>query len=357
MNKLKNIFYNKKVLITGFNGFKGTWLSLCLYLMGAKLYGISLKSKEKNNHFNLLKKKIFIKKRYFDIESNIKIVNFINDIKPDFVFHLAAQSLVFKSIKNPVFNWRTNVMGFLNIMIGLNKLKKRCVAVLITSDKCYKNLNKKFLYKEDDILGGIDPYSASKASSEILFKSFYETYLKSKNKLLTVCTARAGNVIGGGDWSEKRLIPDIMKSWLSNKVISIRNPNATRPWQHVLEALSGYLLLGYNLRKDKNISGQSFNFGPDLRKSYNVENILKLAQKNWQFSKWEISKKKLTKFREAKLLSLNSSKARKILDWKLKISIRSVVQFVILWYQTFYFHKKDLIKITKQQLKFFENLK
>ena len=197
MNKFKKLFRNKKILITGFNGFKGTWLSLCLYLLGAKLYGVSLKSKQKNNHFNLLKRKIFIKEKYFDISNYNKTVNFIIKTKPDFVFHLAAQSLVFKSIQDPVFNWRTNVLGFLNIMIGLNKLKKKCIAVLITSDKCYKNLNKKILYKENDILGGIDPYSASKASSEILFKSFFETYIKNKNKALTVCTARAGNVIGG----------------------------------------------------------------------------------------------------------------------------------------------------------------
>ena len=184
MNKFKKLFRNKKILFTGFNGFKGTWLSMCIYILGDKLYGVSLKSKQKNNHFNLLKRKIFIKEKYFDISNYNKTVNFIIKTKPDFVFHLAAQSLVFKSIQDPVFNWRTNVLGFLNIMIGLNKLKKKCIAVLITSDKCYKNLNKKILYNENDILGGIDPYSASKASSEILFKSFFETYIKNKTRRL-----------------------------------------------------------------------------------------------------------------------------------------------------------------------------
>ncbi len=351
MNKLKNVFYNKKVLITGFNGFKGTWLSLCLYLMGAKLYGISLKSKEKNNHFNLLKKKIFIKKRYFDIESNIKTVNFINDIKPDFVFHLAAQSLVFKSIKDPVFNWRTNVMGFLNIMIGLNKLRKRCVAVLITSDKCYKNLNKKFLYKENDILGGIDPYSASKASSEILFKSFYETYLKSKNKLLTVCTARAGNVIGGGDWSEKRLIPDIMKCWLSNKVISIRNPNATRPWQHVLEAVFGYLILASEMKKNSKLNGESFNFSSNKIKNVSVLKFIKKIQNKNLKIKWRIFKN--NKFYESRLLQLNNKKAMKVLNWSSKLTLDETVTLVVEWYKQFKSDRKKIFDISKKQINFY----
>ncbi len=351
MKKLKKIFKDKKILITGFNGFKGTWLSLCLYLLGAKLYGISLRSKEKNNHFDLFDKKIFLKKKYFDIGNYHKTVNFINDIKPDFVFHLAAQSLVFKSIKDPVFNWRTNVLGFLNIMIGLNKLKKRCVAVLITSDKCYKNLNKKVLYKENDILGGIDPYSASKASSEILFKSFYETYLKNKNKLLTVCTARAGNVIGGGDWSEKRLIPDVMKSWLSNKVISIRNPNATRPWQHVLEAVFGYLVLATEMKKNSKLNGESFNFSSNKIKNVSVLKFLKkIKNKNLKI-KWKILKNE--RFYESRLLQLNNKKAKKILNWRSRLTLDETITLVVEWYKQFKHDKKKIFDTSKKQINFY----
>ena len=354
-NRLK-IYNNKKILITGHTGFKGSWLSFWLNSLGAKVYGISNNIPTKPSFFKACNVDRFTKNFYFDLKNSNKLKKTLYKIKPDFIFHLAAQSLVSKSYKDPNKTWETNLVGTKNVLGALLKYKRKCSVVIVTSDKCYKNIETHRPYVETDILGGSDPYSASKASAEILFNSYYHSFFKF-NKYVNLASARAGNVIGGGDWANDRLIPDCVRLWSKNKKVKIRNPRATRPWQHVLEALSGYLLLGYNLRKDKNISGQSFNFGPDLRKSYNVENILKLAQKNWQFSKWEISKKKLTKFREAKLLSLNSSKARKILDWKFKISIRSVVQFVILWYQTFYFHKKDLIKITKQQLKFFENLK
>ena len=351
MKKLKKTFKNKKILVTGFNGFKGTWLSLCLYLLGAKLYGISLKPKEKDNHFNLLNKKIFVKKKYFDIGNYHKCVNFIINVKPDFVFHLAAQSLVIRSIKDPVFNWRTNVLGFLNIMIGLNKLKKRCVAVLITSDKCYKNLNKKVLYQENDNLGGIDPYSASKASSEILFKSFYETYLKNQNNQLTVCTARAGNVIGGGDWSEKRLIPDIIKCWLSNKIISIRSPNATRPWQHVLEVVFGYLILASEMKKNSKLNGESFNFSSNKIKNVSVLKFLKKIQAKNLKIKWKILRN--NKFYESRLLQLNNKKAKKLLNWRSSLTLDETVYLVVEWYKQFKSDKKKIFDISKKQIDFY----
>ena len=351
MNKFKKLFRNKKILITGFNGFKGTWLSLCLYLLGAKLYGVSLKSKQKNNHFNLLKRKIFIKEKYFDISNYNKTVNFIIKTKPDFVFHLAAQSLVFKSIQDPVFNWRTNVLGFLNIMIGLNKLKKKCIAVLITSDKCYKNLNKKILYNENDILGGIDPYSASKASSEILFKSFFETYIKNKNKALTVCTARAGNVIGGGDWSKKRLIPDCMKCWLSKKKILIRNPNATRPWQHVLEAVFGYLKLANEMKKNPKLNGESFNFSSNNIKNVSVLKFLKKIQNKDLNIKWKILKN--NNFYESRLLQLDNKKAKKLLNWSSKLSFDETVNLVVEWYKQFKNNKKKIFDTSQKQINFF----
>ena len=351
MKNLKKTFFNKKILITGFNGFKGTWLSLCLYLLGGKLYGVSLRTNEKNNHYNLLKKKIFVQEKYFDIGNFKKVNNFINKTKPDFIFHLAAQSLVFKSVQNPIFNWKTNVMGFLNIMISLSKLKKKCVGVLITSDKCYKNINKKVLYKETDTLGGIDPYSASKASSEILFKSFYETYLKNKNKFLTVCTARAGNVIGGGDWSEKRLIPDSMKSWLANKKILIRNPNATRPWQHVLEAVFGYLVLAEKMTKNKNLNGESFNFSSNKIKNVSVLKFLKKIKNRKLNIKWKILKNK--KFYESKLLQLNNKKAKKRLSWGSKLTLDETVTLVVEWYKQFKSDKKKIFDISVKQINFY----
>ncbi len=353
--KLK-IYKDKKILITGHTGFKGSWLSFWLNSLGGRIYGISDGIPTKPSFFKACKVDRLSKNFYFDLKNSFKVKKTINKIKPDFIFHLAAQSLVSKSYNDPDQTWETNLIGTKNVLGALLNYKKKCTVVVVTSDKCYKNIETHRPYDETDILGGIDPYSASKASAEILFNSYYQSFFKN-SKYVSLASARAGNVIGGGDWARDRLIPDCVKLWHRNKRVKIRSPKATRPWQHVLEALSGYLLLGYNLKKNKKISGESFNFGPDLRKSYNVESILKLAKKNWKSSKWIVQKKKVKTFKEANLLSLNSTKARKVLHWRVKIKIRTVVQFVVLWYQTYYFQKKNLIDITKKQLEFFENLK
>ncbi|WP_440669500.1 CDP-glucose 4,6-dehydratase [Candidatus Pelagibacter sp. HIMB1483] len=350
-----NIYKNKKILITGHTGFKGSWLSFWLNSLGAKIYGISNNIPTKPSFFNACGVEKISKNYYFDIKDYLKVKKTIFKIKPDFIFHLAAQSLVSKSYDNPNLTWESNLVGTKNVIESLLNYKKKCSVVLITSDKCYKNIETHRPYNEKDVLGGQDPYSASKASAEILFNSYFQSFFK-ESKHIKIATARAGNVIGGGDWAEDRLIPDCIKLWSINKKVEIRNPKATRPWQHVLEALSGYLLLGYNLNVNKKISGESFNFGPDLRKTFDVATILNLAQKNWKYSRWIIKKRQNFKFKEAKLLSLNSNKARKILKWKIKISIKDVIKFVILWYQTYYFDKKNLLKITKKQINFFENL-
>ncbi|MBD1162842.1 CDP-glucose 4,6-dehydratase [Pelagibacterales bacterium SAG-MED12] len=358
MKKFKeklHIYKNKKILITGHTGFKGSWLSFWLNSLGAKIYGISNNIPTKPSFFKVCGVDKFSKSFFFNIKNNIKLKKTINKIKPDFIFHLAAQSLVSKSYEDPNNTWETNLTGTKNILESLLDYKNQCYVIIITSDKCYKNIETHRPYNEKDILGGVDPYSASKASAEILFNSYFQSFFKN-NKYVSLATARAGNVIGGGDWALDRLIPDCVKLWSENKKVEIRSPKATRPWQHVLEALSGYLLLGYHLKKDKKVSGESFNFGPDLRKSYNVEKILRLAQNNWEFSNWVIKKRQNIKFKEAKLLSLNSAKARKILKWKINLKINDIIKIVILWYRTYYFNKKDLVKITKKQLNFFENL-
>jgi CDP-glucose 4,6-dehydratase len=350
-----SIYKNKNILITGHTGFKGSWLSFWLNLLGAKIYGISKNIPTKPSFFKACGVDKISKNHYFDIKDFQKVKKIIFKIKPDFIFHLAAQSLVSKSYQNPNMTWETNLIGTKNIIEALLNYKKKCSVVLITSDKCYKNIETHRPYSEKDILGGLDPYSASKASAEILFNSYFQSFFRG-NKYVKLATARAGNVIGGGDWAKDRLIPDCIRLWSQKKKVEIRNPMATRPWQHVLEALSGYLLLGYNLNKDKKISGESFNFGPDLRKTFNVASIIRLAQKNWKNSKWIIKKRKNTNFKEAKLLSLNSNKARKILKWKIKISINDVIKFVIMWYRNYYFDQKNLVKFTKKQINFFENL-
>jgi len=353
MFKKFRIFKNKKILITGHNGFKGSWLTIWLNLLGAKIVGISLKDNSKNNHFNLVKNNIKIKSYFFDIRNKVKLQKVILSEQPDYIFHLAAQSLVYKSILNPKFNWETNVVGLLNLLESILKLNKKCYAIIITSDKCYKNLEQKKGYKETDILGGIDPYSASKASAEILFHSYYQTFFANKKKNIRLCTARAGNVIGGGDWSDYRLIPDCMKMWLDNKAPLIRNPNATRPWQHVLEALSGYLTLAYEMTKNKQINGTSFNFSSNKIKNISVKNFIKKISKKWPKISWKI--KNTNKFYESSLLQLNNSKAKRVLNWKAKLSINETIDFVVDWYKNFNINKKNIFSVSQNQIIKFMN--
>ena len=343
-----NLFKNKKIIITGHNGFKGSWLTIWLSLLGAKIVGISLPNSDVNNHFNLVKKKLKVTNYYFDIKNKKKLQKIILTEKPDFVFHLAAQALVYKSIIDINFNWETNVIGVLNILEALNKLDKKCAAVIITSDKCYKNLEQKKGYKETDVLGGVDPYSASKASAEILFHSYFKTFIEHKNKQLRVCTARAGNVIGGGDWSNNRLIPDCMKMWLRNKMPVIRHPNSTRPWQHVLEALSGYLDLSLKLYQDKSINGQSFNFSSDKIKNVTVLQFLTKIRQKWPEINWIV--KKNNQFYESSLLQLNTSKAKKILKWQAKLSVEETIKFVVDWYQNFKKNKNSTLQVSTDQI-------
>ena len=343
-----NLFKNKKIIITGHNGFKGSWLTIWLSLLGAKIVGISLPNSDVNNHFNLVKKKLKVTNYYFDIINKKKLQKIILTEKPDFVFHLAAQALVYKSIIDINFNWETNVIGVLNILEALNKLDKKCAAVIITSDKCYKNLEQKKGYKETDVLGGVDPYSASKASAEILFHSYFKTFIEHKNNQLRVCTARAGNVIGGGDWSNNRLIPDCMKMWLRNKMPVIRHPNSTRPWQHVLEALSGYLDLSLKLYQDKSINGQSFNFSSDKIKNVTVLQFLTKIRQKWPEINWIV--KKNNQFYESSLLQLNTSKAKKILKWQAKLSVEETIKFVVDWYQNFKKNKNNTLQVSNEQI-------
>jgi CDP-glucose 4,6-dehydratase len=346
-----DIFKNKKILITGHNGFKGSWLTIWLSLLGAKVVGVSLPDKKLNNHFNLVKTKIKVKSYYFDIRNKKKLEKVILKEKPDFVFHLAAQSLVYKSILDVRFNWETNVVGLLNVLEALNKLNKKCTGIIITSDKCYKNLEQKKGYKETDILGGVDPYSASKASAEILFHSYFKTFIENKNNKLRLCTARAGNVIGGGDWSKNRLIPDCMKMWLKHKIPEIRNPNSTRPWQHVLEALSGYLDLSLRLDRDNSINGHSFNFSSDKIKNVTVLQFLKKIKIKWPEINWKV--KKNNQFYESSLLQLDTSKAKKILNWKARLDIDETIEFVVNWYKNFKKNKKNTLHVSSEQIMIF----
>ena len=261
----KNIFKNKKVLITGHTGFKGAWLTIWLKMLGAKVMGISKDIPSKPSHYQEIKISKKITDLRFDIRNFDKLKKNIVRFKPDFLFHLAAQSLVNISYKDSLLTWQTNLIGTINVLESIKFLKKKCVCVIVTSDKCYRNYETKKGYKETDELGGHDPYSASKGAAEIAIRSYIKSFYHDPNKY-RISTARAGNVIGGGDWNLGRLIPDCVISAQSKKITKIRNQNSTRPWQHVIELIYGYLKLSVELKKNKSLHGESFNFGPNKQK-------------------------------------------------------------------------------------------
>ena len=354
IKQLSLIFKNKKVLITGNTGFKGSWLSLWMIKFGAKVYGYSNNVPTNPSNYKSLGLNKKITQIFGDVRDKEKFEKKIKLIKPDFIFHLAAQAIVKDSYQNPYKTWETNTFGTINLLEALKKFKKSCTVIIITSDKSYKNLELKRGYKENDILGGKDPYSASKASAGIAVYSYINSFF-SVSKNIKIAVARAGNVIGGGDWTKDRLIPDCMKSWSNKKKIIIRNPNSTRPWQHVLEALSGYLFLAYYLKKKKGINGEAFNFGPSKSSNYTVLDILKILEKKLSKFNWSVEKSD-KKFYESKLLKLNCNKATKKLGWKSILSINEIIDYLAIWYDFYYKKNKNLYNFSLNQIDEFEKI-
>tara|TARA_A100001011_G_C14279753_1_gene831033 strand:- start:1054 stop:2136 length:1083 start_codon:yes stop_codon:yes gene_type:complete len=351
---IKKYFFKKTVIITGHTGFKGSWLTLWLYLSGAKIIGLSIDEPSRPSHFNLLNLKKKIKSIKIDVRNLSKLQKVFIKYQPDFVFHLAAQSIVKKSYMDPIFTYETNALGTLNILESLKSVKKSCVALFITSDKTYKNFEKKAGYKEDEILGGNDLYSSSKASADILINSYVKSFfLKKKNIIIGI--ARAGNVIGGGDWSQYRLIPDCVKAWSKKKKVIIRNPNSTRPWQHVLEIIWGYILFSIKLKNNRKIHGTVLNFGPNQRNNYTVLSVIKIMKKKWKNISWKVKKNK-NSFYESNLLSLNSNKSLKLLKWKTLLNLKQTIYLVIDWYKSYYLNKKNVYNLSLNQIKFYEKL-
>ena len=352
-NELKKTFKNKKILITGHTGFKGSWLTLWLSLLGAKVTGISLGSPTLPSHFNVMNIKKKINHKILDIRNFKNLSKTIKKIQPDFIFHLAAQSLVKSSYKDPLLTWGSNTLGSINILESLKEIKKKCIVVMITSDKSYKNLEIKRGYNENDLLGGHDPYSASKASAELAIQSYVNSFFN-KNKNIKISIARAGNVIGGGDWSDNRIIPDCYKSWSKNKKAIIRNPNSTRPWQHVLEAVYGYLVLAIKLKKNSKLHGEAFNFGPNTKKNYKVKELIDILEKNWEGFKWKNQNSK-NLLHESNLLKLNSKKAEKILGWKTRLQFKETILMTANWYKEYFLKSKKMLNISIEQIKYYQN--
>jgi len=327
-----NFWKGKKVLLTGHTGFKGSWFTIFLKSLGANVIGISLEPEEKkNNLFFEANIKNYCNSIFCDIRDFNLLNNHIKKINPEIVFHFAAQALVRDSYRDPLKTFNTNTLGTANILQSLSNIDSVRVAVFITTDKVYKNNDKTKSFKENDLLGGIDPYSASKSASEIIISCYKDSLLKNKN--INIASARAGNVIGGGDWSKDRLIPDIIRSWSQNNKVIIRNPKATRPWQHVLDPLNGYLNLAEKLWKNEASSG-AYNFGPSVDGNLTVENILYIASSFYEKGSFLVEKDK-DNFYEAKTLVLDSSKSKKILKVKCKLSIEDAIKKTFNWYKKY----------------------
>jgi CDP-glucose 4,6-dehydratase len=352
---LKSFYKDKNILITGATGFKGAWLSYWLYILGARVTGIGYNpNKNKNLFYSLkLEKKIHLKS--LDIRDKRQLSKCIKVVKPDIIFHLAAQPLIYESYKNPFLTYEVNALGTLNMLdcIKNNKNHKIRSVVFVTSDKCYYNNYSVVGFKEEDKLGGIDPYSGSKACAEIMINTYIESFFK-KKKTIGIASARAGNVIGGGDYSPNRLIPDAIKSIANNKQIFLRNPKFNRPWQHVLEPLYGYLILGEKLyTKPSNFSG-AWNFGTKKNTVTNVEEIIKIIIKFW--GKGSLKVKKNNKFYEQENLQLNISKSEKLLNWKPKFSITESVEMTADWYKKILVNKLCPETVTKEQILRYMNI-
>ncbi len=342
INLFKNIYYGKRVLITGHTGFKGSWLALWLQEMGAEVTGVSLSPEPKQTHWDLLK--LNIGDNRIDIRDLNALKQIYNEIKPSIIFHLAAQPLVRRSYRDPIETWSTNIMGTVNMLEACRETPSVRAIVAITSDKCYENQEWPWGYRENDRLGGHDPYSASKAVSELVASSYRSSFFSTDCAPL-LATARAGNVIGGGDWSEDRLIPDLIRALESGNSLEVRSPQATRPWQHVLESLSGYLLLGQKLLLGEKFFADAWNFGPGPDSNRKVYEVLNKINNKWGSLCWHTSDN--SQPHEANLLYIDSTKARSKLGWKSNWDFDTTLEKTTDWYRAWL---EDANLISRKQL-------
>jgi CDP-glucose 4,6-dehydratase len=326
-----NFWKNKKVFITGHTGFKGSWMSIWLNMLGANVKGYSLQPPSKPSLFEEANVSSLLNSEINDIRSYNELNKSIQGFAPEIVFHMAAQPLVRVSYRYPLETYETNVMGTANLLQACCNLDSVKAVINITTDKCYENIEEDIGYKETDKMGGSDPYSSSKGCAELVTAAYRQSFYK--NKDIGLASVRAGNVIGGGDWAEDRLIPDILKAFESNKPVVIRNPNATRPWQHVLEPLSGYILLAEKLHNNPIEFSDGWNFGPNFEDAKPVGTIVSILSDLWPNSSWQLDKSDNP--HEANLLKLDISKAKSKLSWSpvwnLEKSLEKIVQWQKSW--------------------------
>ena len=355
---LEKTYGGKKIFLTGHTGFKGAWLLKTLSLLGAEIKGYGLEPYTSNDLFNLIDGPRICNSVIADIRDKKRLEEEMLSFQPDFVFHFAAQPLVRLSYEIPAETFEVNVIGTANVLDCIKKLPIKCSVVLITTDKVYHNNEWIFPYRENDPLGGYDPYSASKACAELLIDSYRNSFFNTNYYDLHqkgIGVARAGNVIGGGDWSKDRLIPDIVRSLILNESIIIRNPKSVRPWQHVLEPIVGYLTLGIYLNEDPIKFSQAYNFGPQAQDALSVEQMLQLAIGEWGSGTYKVENS-INQPHEAGLLKLDISKVEDQLSWKPKMNASETVHFTLNWYKQFYKDKNEISEFTTEQIRAFLNL-
>ena len=346
-----NIFKGKTILITGHTGFKGSWLSMWLAHLGAKIIGVSIDIPSVPSNFSASSIRDVVEDHRIDVRDSKAMKSLVEKVQPDFVFHLAAQALVRPSYEKPLETIATNVFGTANVLDALRSLNKKVVAIMITSDKAYDNVEWVWGYRETDRLGGKDPYSASKGMAELAIRTYVESFFNKPNSNVRLGIARAGNVIGGGDWAIDRIVPDCMQAWSSGRVVDIRSPQATRPWQHVLEPLSGYLTLADSLAQSDVKQGEAYNFGPSADVNYPVSELINEMSKFWDQVKWRDVSTSKNHFHEAGLLKLNCDKVLFDLNWKPTLRFEETVKMTVEWYKNYYQnHECSMFDLTISQI-------
>jgi CDP-glucose 4,6-dehydratase len=351
---IAKLFGGRRVFITGHTGFKGSWLAFLLHEAGAKVTGYALPPATQVSHFDLLGLDKKIKHVVGDVRDAALLSSTLNQFQPEFVFHLAAQALVRPSYDDPAATFSTNVMGSVNLLDAVRQCNSVRSLVYITSDKCYENVEWIWGYRESDHLGGRDPYSASKAAAELVFSSYSRSFFEQR-PLLGAASARAGNVIGGGDWAVDRIIPDCMRAIQADEPVQLRNPGATRPWQHVMEPLAGYLLLAARLHQEPKRFGGSWNFGPSTQEVRTVKSVADVIVGHIGKGRVEVVESP-TQVHEARLLQLNCDKAQQLLDWHPRWHVEKTLEATALWYKTV-MNGGDAEAITRGQIHdFFQEL-
>lgn len=358
IEKLRSFYKGKHVLLTGHTGFKGSWMLVLLEHLGAKVTGYALDPLHDEDLYNAINGNQLCDSHIADIRDKNSLNRVVQTAQPDIIFHFAAQALVRESYRIPVETFEVNVLGTVNVLEALRDLKKPCVGVMITTDKVYENMEWEFHYKENDRLGGFDPYSSSKAAAEIAIASYQKAYFDTKSirkNAKVVAAARGGNVIGGGDWADDRIIPDLVRALQKNEPLHVRNPKAIRPWQHVLELLAGYLILGYELAQNPEQTQGAFNFGPEMGDDMTVEELVRTAIKIWGSGEFVLQSDK-EDLHEAGILRLQIDKSKRILNWKPRWTSTRAVEQTMEWYKQV-FDGKTPIKCCQEQINEYFNLK